>query len=195
MSGTEETIGICVILAFATLPPLVDYLLVSRAGELERFTFFGDREFRHLLLSMIGAGVLAAVVGTYVPALGWPGNGWGWIAIGVVVMCLGNGLRYWAILTLGRFFRFVVEVQDGHRVITTGPYRFIRHPSYTGLLLMQLGLGIAISNTLSLLICLTLPLLPLVNRIRSEELALSKDLGSEYVEYMTTTKRLIPRVW
>lgn len=85
-------------------------------------------------------------------------------------MCAGAALRYWAILTLGRFFRFEVLVQDEHKVVTGGPYRFVRHPFYTGILLIQLGLGIALGNFLSVLICLSVPILGFLPRIQHEEL-------------------------
>lgn len=187
--------GILIIVVFATTPPLIDYVIVSRFGELNLRGFFGDREFRQILGTMVMADVLAAAGAWFVAPLAWPGSDWAWLSIGIVVMCIGNGLRYWAILTLGRFFRFVVEIQDGHRVVTDGPYRLIRHPAYTGLLLTQLGLGIAIGNSLSVVLCVTIPMFGLIPRIQHEELALNEDLGAEYEEYASATKRLIPRIW
>ena len=66
--------------------------------------------------------------------LALPGPGWWPVALGVVVFVLGLALRVWAVRELGRFFKFTVVVQADHQVVDTGPYRLIRHPSYTGLL-------------------------------------------------------------
>ena len=60
---------------------------------------------------------------------------------------------------LGRFFKFTVVVQADHQVVDTGPYRLIRHPSYTGLLMAALGLGIALGTWLSIPLCLAPPLI------------------------------------
>ena len=123
------------------------------------------------------------------------GGGWAPVAVGLAVLCLGVGLRVWAILTLGRFFRFVVVIQEGHRVVRTGPYRRLRHPAYTGTLIAFAGAGIGLANWLSVLVLTVLPLAGLLVRIRAEEAALTAALGDEYREYAAHTRRLIPGVW
>jgi protein-S-isoprenylcysteine O-methyltransferase Ste14 len=72
------------------------------------------------------------------------------LAAGIVVMWLGLALRVWAIAALGGDFRTTVEVEPGQAVVSTGPYRWVRHPSYTGLLLIAAGLGVARSAWVSL---------------------------------------------
>jgi protein-S-isoprenylcysteine O-methyltransferase Ste14 len=62
----------------------------------------------------------------------------------------GLALRLWAVLSLGRFFKVTVSIQEGHRVIRSGPYRLVRHPSYSGLLIALLGLGLALETWLGL---------------------------------------------
>lgn len=123
------------------------------------------------------------------------GGGWAAVVGGVTVLVLGVVLRTWAILTLGRFFKFVVVIQDDHRLISTGPYRLIRHPSYAGGLLALAGVGIALDNWLSILMLLNLPLAAIFVRIRVEETKLTIALGQEYETYVGRTWRLIPGLW
>jgi protein-S-isoprenylcysteine O-methyltransferase Ste14 len=77
----------------------------------------------------------------------------------------------------------------------TRPYHWVRHPSYTGLLLICLGFGIGIGNWLSVLICAVGPLLGLLPRIAVEETELVRVLGEQYRGYQKTTHRLIPGLW
>ena len=114
---------------------------------------------------------------------------------GIACIWAGVGLRAWAVLTLGRFFRLVVTVQEGHRVVRTGPYRVLRHPAYSGTMLSMIGLGLALDSWLGLAICVVVPLLGYVPRITVEEAALRDRLGPDYVEYSRTTRRLVPFVW
>src|ERR1035437_7867507 len=62
--------------------------------------------------------------------LPWPGDLLWPVVAGIVLMAAGIGLRIWSIATLGRFFQYWIQVQPGHRVVTGGPYRYVRHPSY-----------------------------------------------------------------
>ena len=80
-------------------------------------------------------------------------------------------------------------------VVSTGPYRWVRHPSYTGLLLIVAGFGLAAGNWLSLLACVVLPLPALVRRIYVEEAELNRVLGDAYRSYGANTARLLPGVW
>jgi protein-S-isoprenylcysteine O-methyltransferase Ste14 len=105
------------------------------------------------------------------------GGGWAPVAAGLGVLAAGVTLRVWAILTLGRLFKFVVVIQDGHRVVTSGPYRLLRHPSYTGALVGFLGAGIALDSWLSVLTLVLIPLLAIGVRIHAEEAELARALG------------------
>jgi protein-S-isoprenylcysteine O-methyltransferase Ste14 len=108
---------------------------------------------------------------------------------------VGLAVRVWAVLTLGGSFRTYVEVDADQAVVTHGPYRWVRHPSYTGLLLIALGFGLGIGNWLSLAICVAVPLLGLLPRIAVEEAEMVRVLGDEYRRYQRETYRLIPRLW
>ena len=116
-------------------------------------------------------------------------------AAAVAIFAIGMILRWVSIIYLGRFFTVDVAIAAGHQVVDTGPYRLLRHPSYTGLLLMFLGTGIASGNILTLLIFVLLPAMALLYRIGIEEAALSDALGPQYLSYMNKTKRLIPFVY
>jgi protein-S-isoprenylcysteine O-methyltransferase Ste14 len=80
-------------------------------------------------------------------------------------------------------------------VITSGPYRALRHPSYAGILLLLTGVGIMLGNWLSLAALILLPLIGFMNRIRVEEAALSGTLGEAYTSYARGRKRMIPFLW
>ncbi|MET0305615.1 MAG: isoprenylcysteine carboxylmethyltransferase family protein [Solirubrobacterales bacterium] len=188
-------LGVLIMFIVVFVPQWFDYLIVARVSQLKVRELSGDREMRQIGMAMIGSVWLAAAVGWFLTPLALPGSGWTWLIVGLLVMCSGVALRYWSILTLGRFFRFVVDVQDDHRVITSGPYRLVRHPAYTGLVLIQLGFGIATGNILSAAICLAVPIIGLIPRIQHEEEALEGSLGAEYRGYAAHTKRLIPLVW
>ena len=116
-------------------------------------------------------------------------------AFGFALMLVGISIRWVAIHTLGRFFTRTVTVMDDHRIIRSGLYRHLRHPSYAGCLLGDLGLGMAYSNWLSIVIIFVPILAASLYRIRVEEDALLENFGNEYFEYARSTKRLIPKVY
>jgi protein-S-isoprenylcysteine O-methyltransferase Ste14 len=112
--------------------------------------------------------------------------------LGLCLFVAGLALRWFAIGYLGKFFTVDVAIHSGQRVIETGPYRFIRHPSYTGALLAFIGLGFSIGNWWSLAI-FTLPtLLAFLVRIHVEEDVLAEAMGEQYRSYQQRTKRLVP---
>ena len=115
--------------------------------------------------------------------------------IGLVLFWGGVSLRLWSFHTLGRFFTFTIQTSGDQPVIAEGPYRVIRHPSYTGLLLILMGIGLFIGSWLSLICLILTATVALVLRIRVEEQALMQDLGEGYRDYAATHKRLVPFVW
>jgi len=118
-----------------------------------------------------------------------------WVSyLGIVLMVLGILLRQWSIAVLGRFFSPIVATQKGQKVVDDGPYRLVRHPSYTGLLLILVGLGVAWQSWGAVLLLVVISGLALYYRMYAEERVLISELGDEYIKYSKRTKRLIPYV-
>jgi protein-S-isoprenylcysteine O-methyltransferase Ste14 len=161
-----------------------------RAAELLRGKGGGarDRATRIWIGLGIGAAIAVALLARSTPPAALR-------VAGVVVMWLGLALRAWAIASLGASFRTTVEVDPGQAVVARGPYRWIRHPSYTGLLTIVAGFGLVAGGWLSLVACLILPLPAIVWRIRVEEAELERVLGDAYRGYASGRARLIPRLW
>jgi len=114
---------------------------------------------------------------------------------GVVLFVVGLLLRWWAIITLGRFFTVDVTIEKDHELVEEGPFRFVRHPSYTGVLLAFVGLALSLRNWAALLVILMPIGAAFIHRMNVEEDALSCALGARYAEYMKRTKRLVPFVY
>ena len=119
-----------------------------------------------------------------------------WLRLAALLI-LGVGLiiRWAAVLNLGSAFSANVAIRDTQKVRTTGLYHFVRHPSYLGLVLIFLAIGIYSRNWLSLAVAVVPPTVALLYRIHVEEAALREAFGEEYVAYSRTTKRLVPGVF
>jgi protein-S-isoprenylcysteine O-methyltransferase Ste14 len=116
-------------------------------------------------------------------------------AAGMVVLLAGLVLRGWSFKTLGQYFTHTVMVSTDQPVIAAGPYRVLRHPSYTGILLAVIGAGLASANWGDLGGVVLLALIPLLWRIHVEENALRATVGDRYRAYAAQHKRLVPLVW
>jgi protein-S-isoprenylcysteine O-methyltransferase Ste14 len=158
----------------------------------------GTRVERWSLLVAL-AGVIGGLVGGVRLASWQPGRitvgVWPIFVVGLVLAAAGVLIRQWAIFVLGRFFTPDVRVQPGQTVIDRGPYRWVRHPSYTGIILVLVGLGLALTNWASLILLAVVPTAALVVRIHAEERALRAAFGEEYDRFAATRARLLPRVW
>jgi protein-S-isoprenylcysteine O-methyltransferase Ste14 len=152
-----------------------------------------DRATRVLIALALGIGIALAV--TAASRAGAKQIGGPYRAAGLIAIWLGLAIRVWAIAALGRAFRTTVEVDPGQAVVSSGPYRWVRHPSYSGLLLIVTGCGLAAGNWLALAVCAMLPLAALLWRIHVEEAELTRVLGDRYRAYQARTRRLIPGVW
>lgn len=112
--------------------------------------------------------------------------------VGIALMLAGLAFRFYAMWVLGRSFTYDIAVQAGQTIVEAGPYRFIRHPSYTGALVTLVGLGLALGNWAALLTIIVCMGIAYAYRITVEEAALVAVLGEPYKEYMRRTRRLVP---
>jgi protein-S-isoprenylcysteine O-methyltransferase Ste14 len=145
-----------------------------------------------LVYVFVAASVAAAQILGRRGGLLWPGGRLWPVVAGLVLIVACIALRAWSIVTLGRFFQYAIQIQSGHTVVTSGPYRFVRHPSYTGLILGVTGYALACGDVWSLAAAAVLTGTGLTIRIRVEERQLRDSLGADYDEFAARRKRLIP---
>jgi protein-S-isoprenylcysteine O-methyltransferase Ste14 len=152
-----------------------------------------DHGSLYVTIGMIALGVLAApACSLLLPGAAIRSNREAIFWIGIALMLAGVALRSWAVRTLGRYFLPVVAVRADQQVMRAGPYRLIRHPTYSGALLTLLGLGLTLTNWAALVALLCCALVGLAYRVRVEEQVLLQALGQPYREYMAQTTRFVP---
>jgi protein-S-isoprenylcysteine O-methyltransferase Ste14 len=115
--------------------------------------------------------------------------------IAIPLFVTGLVVRWVAIFSLGKAFSANVAIRDTQSLYRSGLYSVVRHPSYSGMLISFLAIGLADRNWLSAAIVLILPAAALLYRIHVEEAALLSAFGVQYAEYSMKTKRLIPGVY
>ena len=153
-----------------------------------------DPTFSILIACLVAAVIAAEALGRD-GRLPWPG-GLAWPAVaGIASIIAGIGLRAWSITTLGRFFQYQITIQPGHQVVTSGPYRYLRHPAYTAIAFILVGIALACDDVWSLAAAAALGGAGLAVRIRAEERQLTQALGAEYQHFAAGRKRLVPGVW
>ncbi len=147
--------------------------------------------FRVLFFSAI---VLLPLCRSVVPGATISGGAWIFF-LGAVIGWTGLLLRWWSFMTLGKYFTVVLKTSEDQPVIDRGPYRMLRHPSYTGLLLAFVGCGLMYGNWIGAAGSAVLVLAGLIHRIQVEERSLDAALGDRYREYASTRARLVPFLW
>jgi len=140
-------------------------------------------------------GIAAALAIARVPALRVYANNWWTLGLGVGIVLVGAALRDWAILSLGRYSRREVTIEPGQRIVRRGPYRVLRHPSYTGIFLIFAGFGLAFGSWVSAAVALLIVFAGMRPRIWVEERALSQAFGADYEDYANSTARVLPYIW
>ena len=154
-----------------------------------------DRTIVPIQLLTFAVFAVALSAPRFAPGLDVPGSAWVPALIGVTIAATGIAFRAWAIATLRKAFSRVVRVEPGQRLVTTGPYRFLRHPSYTGALLAFTGIGLMVGNWLALAAMAVIPTIGYVIRIFVEERTMASAMGDRYAEFACNRSRLIPGVW
>ena len=160
-------------------------LLIFVAGELAiRFVSFHnsgrDRELGSLIVVVAGLGISLAgalLAAVRVQAAAIPFARVPVFVLGLLVIAFGIVLRLWSVAVLGRYFTVTVQVSENQPVVDRGPYRMLRHPSYSGLLCVCLGFGIALGNWLAIIVAVAPALAAVVVRIRVEERMLLTAIG------------------
>lgn len=154
-----------------------------------------DRANRWVLPALGVIGLLSAFLPAYDDRIDfWTIGGETIRWIGVALFAAGGMLRLWPFFVLGSRFSGLVAIQPGHRLVTSGIYALIRHPSYLGLLVNALGWALVFRSGVGVIL-VGLTLVPLVARIRSEELLLRTHFGAEYDDYARRTWRLVPGLY
>ena len=154
-----------------------------------------DRTYWHLQAWQL-AGLVGGVIGAReISSAALPGSGWLWAALGCAVGLAGVAFRTWAIVVLGRQFTRDLQAGADHKLVDDGPYRHLRHPSYTGAIAMFCGVGIGLGNAVSIAACFVLPAIGYVLRVPREEALLRSVLAERYEHYAGHTDRLLPGVW
>jgi protein-S-isoprenylcysteine O-methyltransferase Ste14 len=139
---------------------------------------------------------LAIVLLAAPPHAGWAGarflpRAWAFYWLGVAFTAAGLGFACWARVHIGRNWSAVVTVKHDHELVQSGPYRLVRHPIYTGLLLAFFGTAIARGEWLSLL-AVALVLVAFLRKIRLEEQWMAEQFPRDYPRYRATVAALIP---
>jgi protein-S-isoprenylcysteine O-methyltransferase Ste14 len=178
------------VFLFAYVP---EYALVSRS-QLAK----GEQTDRRSLQVILWAGSIGSFLAfavSPIPAFLIVRGQKIWFAVGLLMLLFGSFLRRHCWKTLGKHFTGDVKAAADQPVIDRGAYRWVRHPSYTGGILMYSGTGLALTNWLSALIISVAGAAGYVYRVRVEEQALQEKLGGRYQEYMQRTKRFVPFVF
>lgn len=130
------------------------------------------------------------------PLLNWSGIGAVcvlWIGVlGLLLGMAGLVIRYFAFTTLGRFFSRTLREAENHTLVTSGIYKYIRHPGYLSDFLIFIGIALAMNNLISTIVVPATFVPAYVYRIHIEEKMLIGIFGKQYVEYQKSSKRLIP---
>jgi protein-S-isoprenylcysteine O-methyltransferase len=181
---------------------LVSFLIlqrVMRRGEQARSLrgLPADRGSTRLLGAAFGLGFLTLAVAPALNAYGVAEMGLAPVvgSVGVAVLVVGLVVRLWSQAVLGRYYTSTLRHAADQPVLASGPYRFLRHPGYGGMLLAWLGAGLATANWAVALALVLLTVGAYGYRIAAEEAMLLGAFGDRYKEYMARTWRLVPYVY
>lgn len=111
---------------------------------------------------------------------------------GLALMTGGTIFRVWCIRTLGKFFTTTVKTQKAQRIITSGPYRVVRHPSYSGAFIAAVGSAVFMHADIAVVLNFVVLFTVYYFRIKAEEETLTGEFGEAYISYRSRTKKLIP---
>jgi protein-S-isoprenylcysteine O-methyltransferase Ste14 len=183
------------LMVVGLLWPIAEVLLAVTSRARRGAAKGRDRGSLILLFVSISVGIAAGYVLKQIPAtrihvpVAWL------LGLALALLLGGLAVRLTAIVMLGRFFTSAVTIQDRHRIVSTGMYRRVRHPSYSGLLLAVIGIACSYGNWLSLAALLVPTTAAVLYRIHIEEAAMMEAFGQKYADYRRRTRRLIPGIF
>lgn len=166
--------------------------LARRQGAADSETAFDERYSQRRLWLLITLGLILALIFKQLALLPIPLAYLPRQILALAIFAGGLYLRYAAVIGLGRFFTTNVAILHGHRLIEDGPYRRLRHPAYTGLLIALAAAGLAMGDGLALLSLLLFSGWALAHRIEVEERMLEQEFGDSYRDYRNRRWRLLP---
>jgi protein-S-isoprenylcysteine O-methyltransferase Ste14 len=185
---------ILIIIGFSYLYGVFEVWMNLRQRKKSLATHSGDKGSLWLLYILITLGyILSFSIGATTI-----GRVYAWdtlFAVGAVCVVLGLFLRIRAIITLKAYFTYSVTTVEGHKLIETGLYKYIRHPGYLGQILIFTGISISLANWLSFIFMLVPVTIGYIYRITIEERFMVEQLGDKYLDYQKRTKRILPMLY
>lgn len=166
--------------------------LARRRSSADSEIAFAERHSQRRLWLMITLGLILALLFKQLALLPIPLAYLPRQILALAIFAGGLYLRYAAVIGLGRFFTTHVAILNGHRLIEDGPYRLLRHPAYTGLLMALAAAGLAMGDGLALCSLLLCSGWAVANRIKIEERMLEQEFGDSYLVYRKRRWRLLP---
>lgn len=185
---------VIVIFTFSVLYGLFEFLMSRRGETKTEIKEKGDKGSIWILILGISAGYWLSFIIASTKA----GRIYHWntlFIIGFILVAAGLIIRVSSIITLKKQFTYRVTKIENHQLIETGLYKYIRHPGYSGQLIIFSGIAIALSNWLSILLMIIPVLAVYLNRIRVEEQFMVLQMGQTYIDYRNRTKKLIPGIF
>jgi protein-S-isoprenylcysteine O-methyltransferase Ste14 len=162
-----------------------------------KFTTIGHLEYRseRLIWIVVAIALFSALWVKQMHLVALPVSMFYRQLIAIVLFLVGLALRCYAVFSLGKFFSTTVMTSEQHILVERGPYRFIRHPAYTGLFVSFFAAGLAMGDVLALLTLISPIAYVLTQRIRIEERWLTDHFGKVYDSYSLRTKKLLPWIY
>ncbi len=148
-----------------------------------------------LVVGLVGSVILACNVSASWPMARINKDQTTMLVAGTLVMVGGAAFRWYSTRVLGRFFTRDVAIREDHRIVRDGPYRYLRHPSYSGGILSMIGVGLALDNWASLIVIIGAPIAVYAYRMSVEKTALAEAFGDSYRAYQRETRRILPFVY
>jgi len=153
-----------------------------------------NRSLRGIILQSVGIGL--AGIGGARPTLP-PCSAASLIGTALVILLMSSAITLFAASSsaLGRNWSIVARTRSDHELVRSGPYAYVRHPIYLGLLCFLLGLAAALGHWLQLVFAVPIYLVGTLIRTRIEETLLEQSFGDSFRDYRRTTPALIPRIF